>query len=141
MMIYSLRGAVFMMGAVAMVGAWTAFDRAANYKAATATVSYIDRNCDIVETTYDADFKNKESHTYRDSCYSIDEWDKGRAKLNKVVSGKAVVHIDYTAPTTGQPLSGELKFDGHDNEFYALKAGDTVRILVSNSDPAKIRKG
>jgi hypothetical protein len=139
-MIYSLRGAAFMMVVVAGIGAWSAIDRSANYKPTTATVSYIDRTCDIVETTYDPDFKKKESHTYRDSCNSIDEWDKVRSKRNKVVSGKAVVHLDYTAPATGQPFSGELKFDGHDDEFYALKAGDEVHILVSNSDPAKIRK-
>jgi hypothetical protein len=35
---------------------------------------------------------------------------------------------------------GELRFDGRDDEFYRLRAGDQVDILVSNSDPTKIRK-
>jgi hypothetical protein len=140
MMIYSLRGAMFTIVVVAALGAYSAIERTANFKPAKATVSYIDRNCDIVETTYDSNDKMKSSRTYRDSCNSIDEWDKVRSKRNKMVSGKAVVHLDYTAPQTGQETTGELTFDGRDDEFYSLKAGDQIDILVANSDPTKIRK-
>jgi len=111
-----------------------------NAKETKATISYIDRNCDIVETTYDADYKEKARTTYRDSCSSIEEWDKVREKRNKVVSGKAVVHLDYVAPQTGQQLTAELSFDGRDDEFYTLKAGDQMDILVSDSDPTKIAR-
>ena len=34
----------------------------------------------------------------------------------------------------------ELKFDGRDDEFYNLKAGDDVTILVSDADPSRIHK-
>jgi hypothetical protein len=139
-MIYSIRGAAFAMVAVAAIGAYSAIDRGANFKPAKATVSYIDRNCDIIETTYDADYKKKSARTYTDSCNSIDEWEKVKSGRKKDVSGKAVVHLDYTAPQTGRSQTGELTFDGHDEEFYRLKAGDSIDILVSNSDPAKIRK-
>ena len=111
-----------------------------NAKQVKATISYIDRNCEIIETTYDADYKEKSRNTYTDSCSSIDEWDKIREKRNKKVSGKAVVHVDYTAPQTGEALSGEIKLDGLDDEFYTLKAGDQIDILVSDADPTKIAR-
>ena len=110
----------------------------ANADRAKATVMYIDRNCQIIETAYDQDYKPVDSHTYTDACNSIDEWEKVRAKRDKIVSGTAVVHVSYTAPQSGQPKTGELKFDGHDDEFYRLKAGDEIEILVSHSDPTKI---
>jgi len=128
------------MVVVAAVGAYSAIDRSANFKPAKATISYIDRNCDIIETTYDGDYNRKSTRKYRDSCNSIDEWDKVKTKRNKVVSGKAVVHLDYTAPQNGQAETAELVFDGRDDEFYTMKAGDEVNILVSNTEPRKIRK-
>lgn len=139
-MSYSMRGAAFAVVAIVGIVAYSGASRSANFKPAKATISYIDRNCDIIETTYDGDYKKKASRTYRDSCNSIDEWDKVRSKRNKAVSGEAVVHLDYIAPQTGQSVTGELVFDGREDEFYSLKAGDEVSILVSNSDPTKIRK-
>lgn len=56
------------------------------------------------------------------------------------MSGKAVVHLYYNAPQDGEPYTGELVFTGHDDDFYRLKAGDELHMLVSNSDPTKIRK-
>ena len=139
-MIYSLRGAMFAVVGVVGISGYAAIDRTANYKAATATVSYIDRNCDIVTTVYDANDKAQSSSTRRGACNSIVEWEKVKTKRTKDVSGDAVVHLSYTAPQTGQTASGEIRFTGRDDEFYKLKAGDEVKILVSNSDPTKIRK-
>ena len=139
-MIYSLRGAAFAMVAITVAAGYSAVDRTSNFKPATATITTIDRNCDIVETSYDGDYKRKSSRIYRDRCNTIDEWDKVRAKRDKDVSGKAVVHLSYTAPQNGSSQMADLVFDGHDDEFYRLKAGDEVKILVSNSDPTKIRK-
>jgi len=112
---------------------------APNAKRTTATITTIDRNCQIVETVYEGE-KAKSSRVYEDACKSIDEWEKVRAKRTKDVAGKAVVHLTYTAPQTGQLQTGEITFDGHDDEFYKLKAGDEVQILVSDADPARIRK-
>jgi hypothetical protein len=139
-MIYSVRGAAFAMVVVAVVGGYSAVDRSANFKPATATITTIDRNCDIIETSYDADYKRKSSRTYRDTCNSIDDWEKVKEKRDKDISGKAVVHVSYNAPQNGQSQMGELTFTGRDDEFYKLKAGDEIKILVSNSDPTKIRK-
>lgn len=139
-MIYSLRGAAFAMVAVVVISGVSAVNRKANYKPASATISTIDRNCQIVETTYDSDYKRKSARVYTDSCNSIDDWEKVRANHAKKIEGKAVVHLSYTAPQTGQPMMGELVYTGRDEEFYALKAGDEVKILVSNSDPASITK-
>jgi hypothetical protein len=113
---------------------------APNAREATATVMTIDRNCKIVTTEYDANYKPIKKDVRTDSCNSIDEWDKVKVKRNKVVDGTAVVHLSYTAPQTGQPETGELKFDGRDDEFYQLKAGDEIKILVSDADPVKIAK-
>ena len=51
-----------------------------------------------------------------------------------------MVHLSYTAPQGGEPETAELTFDGRDDEFYNLKAGDQMNILVSNSDPTKVQK-
>jgi hypothetical protein len=105
-----------------------------------ATVSYIDRNCKIVRTTYDGDYKRTRTETLTEQCSHAEDWEKVRSKRNKVADGKAVVHVTYTAPQNGQFQSGELTFDGRDDEFYRLKAGDEIDILVSNADPTKIAK-
>ena len=42
-------------------------------------------------------------------------------------------------PRIAPESPGDL-FDGGDDEFYSLKAGDQIDILVANSDPTKIRK-
>lgn len=128
-------GAVVLVGAVSIVGGGQS-----NWQPARATISTIDRNCQIIETEYDGDYKRKSSRVYTDSCNSIDEWEKVKTKRKKDVAGTAVVHVDYTVAQTGRPQSGDLRFDGHDDEFYRLKAGDEIDILVSKSDPSKIRK-
>ena len=53
--------------------------------------------------------------------------------------GDAVVKVSYTAPQDGSARTSELKFDGHDDSFYKLRAGDTLNILVANKNPDKIR--
>jgi hypothetical protein len=134
-MIQLLRRTVFTMAAgIALAGC------APNAERTQATVTFIDRSCEIIRTAYDEDYKKIGTSRFKDSCNSIGEWDKVRTKRNKVVDGKAVVHISYTAPQNGQPQNGELTFDGRDDEFYQLKAGDRIDILVSNADPTRIQK-
>lgn len=123
---------------VAGVGACSVIDRSSNYQPAKASVFLIDRTCNFTETGYE-DGK-KVARKVTDSCNSTDEWTSVRKKRNKVVSGKAVVHLSYTAPQNGSAQTGKLNFDGRDDEFYELKAGDEVRILVRNDDPTKFVK-
>jgi bisphosphoglycerate-independent phosphoglycerate mutase (AlkP superfamily) len=138
--LYSLYGAGAAMVFIAIGGAYNAMDRSANWKQAQAAVSYIDRNCKIVQTTYDGNYNRVGSETVTEACNTAEDWDKVKTKRTKVADGKAVVHVTYVAPQNGQYQNGELTFDGRDDEFYELKAGDQVAILVSNSDPTKIRK-
>ena len=106
-----------------------------------ATITTIDRTCDIVETTYaGAEKVPTSSRTYTDACSSIEEWSTVKKKRNKRVSGKATVHVAYTAPSDGSYQTGEFHLTGRDDEFYELKAGDEVEILVSKTDPTKMRK-
>ena len=63
-----------------------------------------------------------------------------RDKRSKVVSGKAVVHLSYTAPQDGSTQTSKLNFTGRDDEFYELKSGDQLDVLVSTSDPTKVVK-
>ena len=63
----------------------------------------------------------------------------GKRKMD--VDGKAVVKVSYTAPQDGSYQTSELRLDGRDDEFYSLKAGDEIEVLVSNDDPAMIIKG
>ena len=138
-MFHSLRGMVFGMVVIAGVSAYAVIDRGVNYKAAKGSIVMIDRKCSFTETTTEED-----GHTVArgitDSCNSTDEWATVKEKRNKVVSGKAVVQVSYVAPQDGAQHFGELRFDGRDDEFYQLKAGDEIEILISNDDLSKIRK-
>jgi len=125
------------IAAAALIAALSACGNG-NYTTAKASISTIDRSCDFIETTKEAG--RTTARGYTDSCNSTDEWSSVREKRNKVVSGRATVHVSYTAPKDGSYQTAELKFDGRDEEFYKLKAGDEIDILVSNVDPKKIYK-
>ena len=103
-----------------------------------ATVTTIDRSCDFVETTYEGK-KAMSARGYTDSCNSTDEWATVREKRSKTVSGRATVHVSYVAPVDGAEHTGEFNLTGRDDAFYEVKAGDEIDILVSKSDPARIR--
>ena len=96
------------------------------------------------ETTRDPDTnKVMEARGLTDSCSATDEWEKQRdeiRKTNKRFSGDAVVHVTYTAPQDGSYRTADLHFTGRDDEFYDLQSGSEINILVSNSDPSKIKK-
>jgi hypothetical protein len=139
-MIYSLRGAVVALVFVAGIGVYTAVDRGMNYDRAKATIVTIDRTCDFTETATDADGKTT-SRSITDSCSSTDEFATIREKRNKRISGKAVFQVSYTAPQDGSYRTSTLKFTGRDDEFYELKSGDEIDVLVSKDDPTKIIKG
>lgn len=128
---------VFILGAFAV----TQINKVANYKPATATVYEIDRNCDIVETTKSMDGHVKSSRTYNDNCKSIDAWEAAKAKHDKTISGKATIKVTYVAPQDNGSHTSELNFTSKDDEFYDLKAGDAIKVLVSNSNPDQIIKG
>jgi hypothetical protein len=138
-MIYSLRGAVVAIVVMAGVGTYAVVNRSVNYKPAKASVFMIDRKCDIVETRKSAG--SKSTRIYEDDCKSAeDAWDKAEAKRDKTIAAKAVVKVTYNAPNDGSYQTGELRFTSRDDEFYDLKAGDEIDILVSNDDPTKITK-
>ena len=137
---YRLYGMVAAVLFVLGVGGYSAIGRVSNYKPAKASVFLIDRNCDIIETTKTAGGMPTSSRVYNDDCNSIDAWDAAKAKRDKSISGKAVVKVSYTAPQDGSSRTSELVFSSRDDEFYALKAGDEIDVLVSNADPDKIIK-
>ena len=115
---------------------------------AKATVTLIDRKCEIIETikNQETDPRGKpikvqmEVNRSTGECKSVDEWEKLRTKRTKDVQGTATVHVDYQAPQDGSAHSGTLTFTGRDDEFYKLNAGDSIDIFVAPDDPAKIRK-
>ena len=116
---------------------------------AEAMVTTIDRKCEIIETIRreiddprgsGVKLDAQEMKSTTGDCKSVEEWAEVRSKRTKMVQGTAAVHIDYRAPQDGSYHSATLNFTGRDDEFYELSAGDTVAIIVSNSDPTKIRK-
>lgn len=139
-MVYSARGAIFAMGFVVVVAIYTTIDRGMNYQAAKASVFLIDRQC-----KFDRQYDDGKRETVTQSCTATDEFKAiakapgGKRKMD--VDGKAVVKVSYTAPQNGSYQTSELRFDGRDDEFYELKAGDQIDVLVSSDDPAKIIKG
>jgi hypothetical protein len=138
-MIYSVRGAIFTVVAAVMISGIASVNKSANWAETKATIDSIDRSCDFVETTYEGK-KAMSSRDYTDSCSSTDEFDKVKEKRNKVVSGRATVHVSYTAPNDGSYQTGKFTMNGRDDDFYTLKAGDSVEILVSKSDATRIRR-
>jgi len=104
-----------------------------------ARVTTIDRTCDFVETTFEGK-KAVSARGYTDSCNSTDEWAKVRKERKKHIAGRATVHVSYIAPADGSIHSGEFKLTGGDDAFYEVKAGDEIEILVSKTDPDKIRQ-
>ena len=117
---------------------------------AKATVTTIDRKCEIIETIkHQIDDPREPGHkmmaqemnSSTGECDSVDEWAEVRAKRTKKVVGTAAVHVAYQAPQDGSYQNATLSFTGRDDEFYTLRAGDTVDILVAKDNPAKIRKG
>ena len=137
---YRLYGMIAAIVFIAGMAAWSALDRAANWKPAKAAVFMIDRKCDIVETTKTSDGMPIKSRKYNDDCSSIDDWQKAKATRDKRISAKATVKVSYAAPQDNSSQTSELQFDSKDDEFYDLKSGDVIDILVSNDDPTKIRK-
>lgn len=116
---------------------------------AKGTVTTIDRTCEIVETiTREVDHprasghkvKAQEMNSMTGDCDSVEEWAEVRAKRSKKVAGNADVHVVYQAPQDSSFHSATLHFTGRDDEFYTLRAGETVDILVAKDNPAKIRK-
>ena len=77
---------------------------------------------------------------YTDSCNSTDEWAKVRKERKKRIAGQATLHLSYVAPQDGSQQTGEIKLTGRDDAFYEIKAGDQIEILVSKTDPTKIRQ-
>ena len=133
------RGALLALGFVAVVTVTTTVNRGMNYKAAKASVFLIDRQCRFnVES-------GGTTEIVTESCNATDEFKSIAAapggKRKKDVDGKAVVKVSYTAPQDGSYQTSSLRFDGRDDEFYELKAGDQIDILVSNDDPAMIIEG
>lgn len=143
-MMYRLYGMVAGILLVLGIAGYSAIDRTTNWKPAKATVTTIDRTCNFVETTTDTETnKVMSARGLSDSCSATDEWDKQRdtiRKTGKRFSGEATVHLSYTAPQDGSYRTADLHFTGQDDEFYDLQAGSEVNILVSNSDPSKIKK-
>ena len=137
-------------GAVGVIGAAVSLSGCGGGLPAQATVTMIDRTCVIVETIRSEEddprvsghkLRVEQKDTRSGDCKSVGEWEKVRAKRTKDVDGKAVVHVDYKAPKDGSYHSSTLTYTGRDDEFYSLKAGDKIDILVSKDDPARIRKG
>ena len=135
--LYSMVAVVLFIVGVAGV---STINRATNYTPAKASVSLIDRKCEIIETVTSPD-GNKSSSTFNGDCKSADDaWNSAKAKHNKKIAGTSTVTVSYTAPKDGSYQTSELHFTARDDEFYDLKAGDEINILVRNDDPTKITK-
>jgi hypothetical protein len=139
-MSYSGYGALAAIGFVAVMGGVSMADRGMNYTAAKASVFRIDRSCSFTRTVTEPDGRQVATGIEQD-CSATDEFRKIAAQEKRAmdIAGKAVVKVSYSDPKDGSYRTSELKFDGRDEQFYKLKAGDELPILVSNDDPARIR--
>jgi hypothetical protein len=135
-MSYSLWGGAAAISFIAVIGITTAVDRGMNYSEAKATVFRIDREC-----KFDRHYEGGKTELgIAEPCDTTDEFKRiaSAPKRPKDVDGKAVVKVSYTAPQDGSYRTSSLHFDGRDEEFYKLKAGDEIAVLVRNDDPSKI---
>lgn len=129
-------GGAAAIGFIAVAGVTSTINRSMNYAEAKATVFRIDRECKF-DRRYEG---GKTELGVTEPCNSTDEFEKiaSARKRPKIVDGKAVVKVSYTAPQDGSYQTSALHFDGRDEEFYKLRAGDEIAVLVSNDDPSKI---
>ena len=133
---YSGYGALAALVLVFVVGGTAVADRSMNYTAAKGSVFRIDREC-----AFTRHYEGGKQEKVRQDCGATREFKDiaaNASKRSKDVDGTAVVKVSYTAPQDGSYQTAELKFDGRDDLFYKLKAGDELPILVSNDDPGKI---
>ena len=137
---YSARGAMFGAAVVVVVAVTSTINRGMNYEPAKATVFLVDREC-----RFTREYEGGKKETVTESCNSTDEFKsiasapEGKRKMD--VDGKAVVKVTYNAPQDGSYQTSQLRYDGRDDEFYTVKAGDQIDVLVSNDDPASIIEG
>jgi hypothetical protein len=113
----------------------------------TATVTTIDRSCTIIEKSYKQGLDGEkvagteeEVRRYKGDCNEIDDWEEVKAKRSKSIDGSADINFVYTGPD-GKQHNGTLTFDGRDDEFYDLKAGDPMPIKVAEDDPKRYWRG
>ena len=97
---------------------------------AVATVEKISRTCLLKDT--------QTGQTGYGDCggrdfFNAQAYAKGK---REDIEGKAVVTLMYTAPQDGSFQSGQLNFNGHEDPFYEMKAGDRLPIRVDKRDPA-----
>lgn len=113
-----------------------------------ATVTTIDRTCEIIESVTrqvddprggEVKLEAKEMTSKTGECRSVAEWEEVRSKRNKMVDGTAAIHVSYRAPD-GSYQTGTVEFTGRDDEFYELKAGDQLDIMVDGENPERIWK-
>ena len=97
---------------------------------AMATVEKIDRTCLLKDTQTGA---QKYGDCGGRAFFNAQAYRDGK---REDLEGKAVVLIMYTAPQDGSFQSGELNFNGHQDPFYQLKAGDHLPIRVDRHDAA-----
>ncbi len=130
-----MRGYLLGVGMVVVVGITSTINRGMNYTAAKATVFLVDREC-----RFNREYEGGKTELVTESCNSTDEFKEiaSAPKRKMDVDGKAVVKVTYNAPQDGSYQTSQLRYDGRDDEFYTVKAGDQIDILVSNEDPAKI---
>ena len=135
-----MRGYMLGVGMVVVVGITSVINRGMNYEPAKATVFLVDREC-----RFTREYEGGKKESVTQSCNATDEFKTiakapdGKRKMD--VDGKAVVKVTYNAPQDGSYQTSQLRFDGRDDEFYELKAGDQIDVLVSDDDPAMITQG
>jgi len=114
---------------------------------AKGSVTSIDRKCEIIEARRDPTgettssgraISSQDTRSYTGQCADVAEWEHVRSKHSKKVEGEAEVSVMYTR-ADGQTGSGKLHFDGADREFYDLRYGDPLDVLVDPADPTHLR--
>lgn len=106
-----------------------------------ATIFRIDRLC-TSKYIFGAPDKPDEQVTNTRDCQMSPAFLKAASKQAgraNYVHATATVKVTYIAPQDRTQHTGEVIFTGADDQFYALKAGDTLPILVSRTDPETIR--
>jgi hypothetical protein len=106
-----------------------------NSVAVKGEVTSIDRQCE---------FKPAVQHSYGETVTG--DCDRGNFEAerknykNRVANlkGKARVKVSYVSPIDQEHRIGEIVFDGADDEFYALRRGDNILVLMDKGDPTRI---
>jgi hypothetical protein len=113
----------------------------ANMVPVKAEIASIERQCSFRTVAEVGGSRRTVNAGEMKACDTTDEFDEIRRHPSKRTSdivGKGKLTVSFTLPGDDDLQTAEIRIDGRDDAFYARR-GDTIRVWVDKTNPAKAR--